>query len=174
MVTANVSQSVNAEQRLKELNIQLPAAPTPFGSYVEARSTGNLLFLSGMLPVVDHKPRYLGRLGRELDADAGKAAARLAALGGLAAAKQYLKSLNRICGVVRLGVSLLTSEDFVDHPKVADGASDLLGEVFGVEKLAVRSIIGVASLPLGVPIALDLLFQVRDKSVRNEANSAIS
>ncbi len=75
-----MSVKSNAEQRVKELGIKLPVAPTPFGSYVETVEAGNLLFLSGMLPVVDHKPMYVGRLGKELDAEAGREALRTAAL----------------------------------------------------------------------------------------------
>jgi enamine deaminase RidA (YjgF/YER057c/UK114 family) len=90
MVAGKGSQPGSAERRLQELGVQLPAAPTPFGSYVEALQTGNLLFLSGMLPVADHKPKYLGRLGKELDADMGRDAVRTAALGALAAAKVHL------------------------------------------------------------------------------------
>src|ERR1700732_2251636 len=103
MVSGKGLQSGTAESRLQDLGIQLPAAPTPFGSYVEALQTGNLLFLSGMLPVVDHKPKYIGRLGKELDAEAGRDAAYTAALSALAAAKEHLGSLDRITRVVRLG-----------------------------------------------------------------------
>jgi enamine deaminase RidA (YjgF/YER057c/UK114 family) len=137
---------------MQELGIHLPAAPTPFGSYVEALQTGNLLFLSGMLPVVDHKPKYVGRLGKELDAEAGRDAAYTAALSALAAAKQYLGSLDRVTRVVRLGVFIATYGDFFDQPRVADAVSDLFGEIFGSENMAVRLVIGVASLPLGMPI----------------------
>src|ERR1700753_2124980 len=140
----------SAERRLQDLGIPLPAAPTPFGSYVEAVQTGNLLFLSGMLPVVDHKPKYLGRLGKELDAEAGRDAAYTAALSALAAARTHLGSLDRITRVVRLGVFIATSGDFFDQPKVADAVSDLFLNIFGVEKMAVRLVIGVASLPLGM------------------------
>jgi enamine deaminase RidA (YjgF/YER057c/UK114 family) len=87
---------------LQELGIKLPAAPTPFGSYVETVQAGNLLFLSGLLPVVDHKPKYLGRLGKELDVEAGRDAAYIAALSALAAARKYLGSLDRVIRVVRL------------------------------------------------------------------------
>src|SRR6201992_3677549 len=97
----------SAERRLQELGIQLPAAPTPFGSYVEAAQTGNLLFLSGMLPVVDHRPKFVGRIGKELDADTGREAARIAALNGLSAAKQKLGSLDRVTRVVRLGIYMV-------------------------------------------------------------------
>src|SRR6201994_4584219 len=97
------SQLGGADRRLQDLGIQLPAAPTPFGTYVEAVQTGNLVFLSGMLPVVDHKPQYVGRVGKELDIEAARDAARTAALGGLAAARAHLGSLDRVSQVVRLG-----------------------------------------------------------------------
>lgn len=145
---------------MQELGIQLPAPPTPFGSYVETLQTGNLLFLSGMLPVVDHKPKYVGRLGKELDADAGRDAAYTAALNALAAAKEHLGSLDRVTRVVRLGVFIATSGDSFDQPRVADGASNLFRDIFGSEKLAVRSVIGVASLPLGMPIEVEVIFEV--------------
>ena len=149
-----------AEQRLQELGIQLPAAPTPFGTYVETLQTGNLLFLSGMLPVVDHKPKYVGRLGKELDAEAGRDAAHAAALSALAAARRHLGSLDRVTRVVRLGVFIATFGDFFDQPRVADAVSDLLRDIFGTDKMAARSVIGVASLPLGMPIELEVTFEV--------------
>jgi len=97
-----------------------------------------------MLPVVDHKPKYVGRLGKELDAEAGRDAVRTAALSVLAAARKHLGSLDRVTRVVRLGVFMATSGDFFDQPRVADGASDLFRDVFGAGKMAVRSVIGVA------------------------------
>jgi enamine deaminase RidA (YjgF/YER057c/UK114 family) len=132
-----------AEGRLEQLGIQLPAAPTPFGTYVEAVQTGNLLFLSGMLPVVDHKPKYVGRVGKELDLEAGRDAVRIAALGALAAAKNHLGSLDRISRVVRLGIFIATSGDSVDQPRIADAVSDLYRDIFGIEKTSVRVILGV-------------------------------
>jgi enamine deaminase RidA (YjgF/YER057c/UK114 family) len=162
MVGATSLQKGDAESRLKDLGIQLPSAPTPFGPYVEALQSGNLLFLSGMLPVVDHKPKYVGRLGKELDAEAGRDAVRTAALSGLAAAKQNLGSLNKIARVVRLGVFIATSGDFFDQPRVADAVSDLFRDIFGSEKMGVRLVIGVASLPLGMPIELEVIFEVEN------------
>jgi enamine deaminase RidA (YjgF/YER057c/UK114 family) len=150
----------SAESRLQELGIHLPATPTPLGPYVETVQTGNLLFFSGMLPVIDHKPKYVGRLGKELDTEAGRDAAYTAALGVLAAAKKHLGSLDRVTRVIRLGVFIATSGDFFDQPRVADAASDLFRDVFGIEKASVRLVIGVASLPLGVPIELDVIFEV--------------
>ena len=147
---------------MQDLGIQLPAPPTPFGTYVETVQTGSLLFFSGMLPVVDHKPKYIGRVGKELDTKAGRDAAYTAALCVLAAAKQHLGSLDRVTRVVRLGVFIATSEDYVDHPRVADAVSDLFRDIFGIEKTSVRVIVGAASLPLGVPIELDVIFEVTD------------
>jgi enamine deaminase RidA (YjgF/YER057c/UK114 family) len=153
---------VSAEGRLKELGIELPVAPTPFGSYVETAQTGNLLFFSGMLPVVDHKPKYVGRLGKELDAEAGRDAVRTAALSVLAAARKHLGSLDRVTRVVRLGVFMATSGDFFDQPRVADAASDLFRDLFGTDRLPVRLVIGVASLPLGMPVELEVIFEVAE------------
>ena len=162
MVSNQGSQPGSAERRLQDLGIQLPAAPTPFGPYVETVQTGNLLFFSGMLPVVDHKPKYVGRLGKELDTDAGRDAAYTAALGVLAAAKKHLGSLDRVTRVVRLGVFIATHGDFFDQPRVADAASELFRDIFGIDKISVRLVIGVASLPLGMPIELDVIFEVAD------------
>ena len=155
------SQPGGAESRLQNLGIHLPTPPTPLGTYVETVQTGNLLFLSGMLPIVDRKPKYIGRVGKELDAEAGRDALYIAALNALAAAKEHLGSLDRITRVVRLGIFIATSGDFFDHPRVADAVSDLFRDVFGSDKMSVRVIIGVASLPLGVPIELDVLFEVK-------------
>jgi enamine deaminase RidA (YjgF/YER057c/UK114 family) len=152
----------SAERRLEDLRIQLPDAPTPFGTYVETVRTGNLLFLSGMLPVVDHKPKYIGRLGKEVDVEAGRDAAYTAALVALAAAKQHLGSLDRVTRIVRLGVFMATHGDFFDQPRVADGASDLFRDIFGGEKIPVRLVIGVASLPLGMPLELEIIFEVAE------------
>jgi len=162
MVSTRGSQPGGADRRLQDLGIKLPAAPTPFGTYVETVQTGNLLFFSGMLPVVDHKPKYLGRLGKEPNTDAARDAAYTAALNVLAAAKEHLGSLDRVTRVVRLGVFIATSGDAFDQPRVADAVSDLFRDVFGIEKTSVRLVIGVASLPLGVPIELDVIFEVAD------------
>jgi enamine deaminase RidA (YjgF/YER057c/UK114 family) len=149
-----------AEQRLKELGIDLPAPPEPFGSYVEAVQTGNLLFLSGMLPTEGHVAKVIGRLGAELDVEAGRQAARLAALNVLAVTRQHLGSLDRVTRIVRLGVSVATSGDVRDQPKVADAASELLQDVFGRVKSPCRLVYGVASLPLGAPVELEVICEV--------------
>ena len=154
------SRLATAEQRLKQLGIKLPAPPEPFGIYTEAVQTGNLLFLTGMLPTADRAAKFIGRLGAELDVDACHKAARLAALNALAVARQHLGSLDQVTRIVRLGVAVATSGDVRDQPKVADGASELLQDIFGKDKNPSRLVYGVASLPLGVPVELELIFEV--------------
>src|SRR5580704_4336748 len=160
MVTRASSRPASAEERLKELGINLPVPPEPFGTYAEAVQTGNLLFLTGMLPTEGRAAKFVGRLGLELDVEAGRQAARLAALNALALAGQYLGSIDKVTRIVRLGVSVATVGDFRDHPKVADGASELLQDVFGKERNPSRLVYGVASLPLGTPVALEVIFEV--------------
>ena len=154
------SRPATAEQRIRQLGIKLPTPPEPFGIYAEAVQTGNLLFLTGMLPTEGREAKFIGRIGAELDVEAGRAAARLAALNGLAVAKQHLGSLDKVTRIVRLGVAVATSGDVHDQPKVADGASELLQDVFGKDKNPSRLVYGVASLPLGVPVELELIFEV--------------
>ena len=149
-----------AERRLQELGIELPAPPDPFGTYVEAVQTGNLLFLSGMLPTEGRGAKFIGRVGAELDVEAGRKAAHLAALNVLAVTRQHLGSLDKVTRIVRLGVSVATSGDVRQQPKVADAASELLQDIFGKDKSPCRLVYGVASLPLGTPVELELIFEV--------------
>jgi enamine deaminase RidA (YjgF/YER057c/UK114 family) len=160
LVSGEGSRPVGAEQRLKELGIKLPAPPEPFGTYVEAVQTGNLLFLTGMLPTEGRAAKFIGRVGAELDVEAGRQAAYLATLNGLAVAREHLGSLDKVTRIVRLGVSVATSGDVRDQPKVADGASELLQDIFGKEKNPSRLVYGVASLPLGAPVELEIIFEV--------------
>jgi enamine deaminase RidA (YjgF/YER057c/UK114 family) len=160
MVTPEDSRPISAEERLKELGIKLPSPPEPFGTYVEAVQTGNLLFLTGMLPTEGRGAKFVGRVGAELDLEAGRMAAHVAALNVLAVARKHLGSLDKVTRIVRLGVSVATSGDVRDQPKVADAASDLLQQIFGKEKNPCRSVYGVASLPLGVPVELEIIFEV--------------
>ena len=160
MVTREGSRPPSAEQQLKVLGIKLPAPPKPFGTYVEAVQTGNLLFLTGMLPTEGGGPKFTGRVGAELDVETGRKAAHLAALNVLAVARKHLGSLDKVTRIVRLGVSLATSGDVRDQPKVADAASVLLQDVFGKDKSPCRLVYGVASLPLGTPVELEVIFEV--------------
>jgi enamine deaminase RidA (YjgF/YER057c/UK114 family) len=122
--------------------------------------TGNLLFLTGMLPTEGRAAKFIGRVGAELDVDTGRKAAYLAALNRLAVAREHLGSLDKVTRIVRLGVLVATSGDVRDQPKVADGASELLQEIFGKDKNPSRIVYGVASLPLGTPVELEIIFEV--------------
>ena len=113
--------------------------------------------MSGLKPL---KHCGIGRVGVELEVEAARMAARLAALNVLAAARQHLGSLDKVTRIVRLGVSVATSGDVRDQPRVADAASELLQEVFGKEKNPCRLVYGVASLPLGTPVELEIIFEV--------------
>ncbi|HUB81625.1 MAG TPA: RidA family protein [Bryobacteraceae bacterium] len=153
-------EAATAEQRLLSLGIRLPEPPEPFGEYVEAVQSGKLLFLTGMLPTEGRRAKFTGRVGAELDHEAAREAARLAALNVLAVARAYLGSLDRVARVVRLSVMIATQGDSTDQPKIADAASDLLQSVFGPEKNPCRMVYGVASLPLGTPVELEAIFEV--------------
>ena len=121
MVTHQNCAPTGAEQRLRELGIKLPAPPEPFGTYAEAVQTGNLLFLTGMLPTVGRTAKFIGRVGAELDLEAGRNAAHLAALNAVSVAREHLGTLDRVRRIVRLGVAVAASGDMQDHAKVADG-----------------------------------------------------
>ena len=163
MSSSMVPQPTGAEQRLQQLGVRLPSPPEPFGTYAEAVRAGGLLFLSGMLPTEGRGAKFTGRVGAELDVDAGREAARLAVLNALAVARQHLGSLNSVTRVVRLGVMVATAGDVRDQPKVADGASELLQDVFGKDKNPCRLVYGVASLPLGAPVEVELIFEVSEE-----------
>jgi enamine deaminase RidA (YjgF/YER057c/UK114 family) len=113
-----------------------------------------------MLPTDGRDAKFVGRVGAELDVEAARKAARVAAMNVLAAVRQHLGSLDRVKRIVRLGVFIATSGDIRDQPVIADGASDLLQDVFGREKSPSRLVYGVASLPLGVPVELEAIFEV--------------
>src|SRR5215467_3948848 len=157
-MSANVT---TAEDRLAKLGIHVPDAPTPFGAYVPAVQTGNLFFLSGMLATSGHTSTVVGIVGKELDVKAGRQAAYTAALNVLALARKQLGSLNRISRVVRLGVYIAATPEFTEHPKVADAASELLRDVFGDQTVSSRLVFGVASLPLGSPVELEVILEVK-------------
>jgi enamine deaminase RidA (YjgF/YER057c/UK114 family) len=152
--------NTTAEQRLRDLGIDLSHPPRPLGAYVEAVQTGSLLFLSGTLPFEGGTPKFVGRIGGELSIEDGRRATHLAALNALAAAREHLGSLDRVTRVVRLAVSLLTTLEFRQHPTVADAASELLATVFGANRTSTRLVYGAASLPVGVCVVVELILEV--------------
>ena len=152
---------VKLASRLDELGLVLPKAPTPLGAYVTACEVGSLLFLSGMLPLVNGKLSVTGRLGENLSVEQGREAVRIASLNALAVAQQHLGDLNRLKKLVKLGVILATTEQFVDHAAVADGASDLFVQLFGSENGHVRIVYGVQSLPIGTPVVVEITLEIK-------------
>src|SRR2546421_461009 len=150
-----------ADDRLANLGIHLPDAPAPFGAYVPAVQSGNLLFLSGMLATSGHTATVVGVVGKDLDVNAGRRAAAAAALNALALTRKQLGSLSRVSRVVRLGVYVAATPEVTEQPKVADAGSELLRDVLGEETVSSRLVIGVASLPLGSPVELEVIFEVK-------------
>ncbi len=152
--------SGNVTSRLGKLGIVLPAPPVPLGAYIESCDIGNLLFLSGTLPVVSRKLVISGRLGENLSVKEGQEAARIASLNALAIAKEHLGDLDRVRRLIKLTVLIATTLQFTEHAPVADGASDLFVQIFGPETGHVRLVYGVQSLPINAPVIVDTLFEI--------------
>ena len=160
MPVANNSTALKPGSRLRELGLVLPKPPTPLGAYVEASQVGSLLFVSGTLPLVDRKLAIAGRLGGNLSVEQGRKAARLAALNALAAAQEHVGDLDRLRKLVKLSVLILTTDEFVEHAAVADGASDLFVQLFGAHAGHVRVVYGVHSAPIGTPVIVETVFEI--------------
>jgi enamine deaminase RidA (YjgF/YER057c/UK114 family) len=150
--------------RIKALGIDLPSPPVPLGVYVEVSDTGNLLFLSGILPMFNRKLAISGRLGRELSIVEGQEAARLSSLNVLAAAKQHLGTLDRLKKLIKLTVIIATTEEFAEHASVADGASNVFVQIFGQEFGHTRLVFGAHSLPANTPVIVDAIFEIERKN----------
>lgn len=148
------------EARLAELGITLPDAPNPVANYVPHASAGNLLFISGQVAKGADGKLVTGALGRDVEVEAGQAAARLCALNILAQAKAALGNLDRIAQVVRLTGFVNATPDFTDHPKVVNGASDLFVEVLGDKGRHTRAAVGVSSLPLNSAVEVDAIIAI--------------
>jgi enamine deaminase RidA (YjgF/YER057c/UK114 family) len=148
------------EERLEQLGVSLPSPAVPVAAYVPCVRTGSLVFVSGQVPLVDGKPSHLGRLGEGVGLQDGRAAARTCAINVIAALKVELGELSRVRRVVKLTGFVASTPDFTDQPKVANGASELFGEVFGDAGRHARAAVGVAALPLGVPVEVEAIVEV--------------
>jgi enamine deaminase RidA (YjgF/YER057c/UK114 family) len=151
---------MGAEARLSALEIELPAAPRPLGSYVTVARSGNLLFFSGHGPLKDGRVAYQGRVGRDLTIEQGQEAARLTGLNLLATARDALGSLDRVRRVVKVLGMVQCADDFTDHPRVINGFSDLMVEVFGDAGRHARSAVGMGSLPFGIAVEIEMVLEV--------------
>jgi enamine deaminase RidA (YjgF/YER057c/UK114 family) len=148
------------EARLKELGISLPSAAAPAANYLPYVLTGNLIFVSGQLPFEDGQIRHKGTVGAEVSITVGALAARLCALNLIAQVKSAIGDLDRVARVVKLTGFVASAPTFTEQPKVMNGASDLMVEVFGDPGRHARAAVGVAALPLGVPVEVDGVFEV--------------
>ena len=151
------------EERLQELGVTLPAPAVPVAAYIPCVRTGNLVYVSGQVPAVDGKPTHLGHLGGDVDLEAGRDAARTCAINVLAALKAELGELSRVSRVVKVTGFVASAPGFTDAPKmpqVVNAASELFGEAFGDAGRHARAAVGVAALPLGVPVEVEAIVEV--------------
>ncbi len=148
------------EAKLVELGITLPPPPKPVATYIPAVLTGQLLFLSGVVPFRDGKLVLEGKLGKDLTVEQGYEAARIALLNALAIVRSELGSLDRVAKVVRLIGYVASAEGFTQQPAVINGASDLLVRIFGEAGRHARAAVGAVGLPLDAPVELELIVEV--------------
>ncbi len=150
------------EERLKELHIDLPDAPAPLGSYVPCVRTGNLIFVSGMLPLKDGKLLYAGRVGHEVSQEDAQKASRQAVINALAVIRSFAGSLDKIVKCIKLNGFVASSDGFYDQPSVINAASELLFEIFGDKGRHARAAVGVYTLPMNSPVEIDFIFELGD------------
>jgi enamine deaminase RidA (YjgF/YER057c/UK114 family) len=153
--------STGIESRLSSLGITVPTVPGPFGAYVPAKRSGNLVFVAGQLPMKDGKLLAVGQVPSRCSIEDAKAAARQCVVNGLAAVRTVEPDLNRIVGVVRVGAFVSSDANFTEQPKVANGASELLLELFGDAGRHARAAVGVNTLPLDAAVEVEFVFELR-------------
>jgi len=151
---------MSPEDKLKELGIELPEAPDPLGSYIPVLRTGNLVFLSGMLPLIQGKLTRQGKVGKDIALDEAREDARVATVNALSILKAYIGSLEKVKRCVRITGYVASEHDFTEQSKVLNAASDFLYEIFGERGRHVRSSVGVNVLPLNSTLEIDFIFEV--------------
>lgn len=154
-----MTSATTPSDRLRELGITLPAVPPPAGSYIPARRTGTLVYTAGQVPFVDGKLAAVGKVGAEIDAEQGNQLARTCAINALAAV-DALVGIDAIVGVVKVVGFVASAPGFNGQPGVINGASDLLGDVFGAAGAHARSAVGVSELPLDAPVEVEIIVEV--------------
>ena len=151
---------MSAEENLKKLNIDLPKAPDPVGSYVASKITGNLVFISGQVPFDSGGKLIKGKVGKELSLGQAQEAAKFCALNLLAQLKKSCGSLDKVRGCIKITGYVNSIDSFVDQPKVINGASDLISKVFEDKGKHARAAVSVNSLPLGAAVEVEGVFEV--------------
>lgn len=152
---------MSVDDRLKALGISLPTPAAPVAAYIPTKRAGSLLFVSGQVPLREGKLIAMGRVPSQVSLETARECARQCVLNGLAAARAALGSLERVEQVVRVGVFVACDAEYHEQPKVANGASELLVEVFGEAGRHARAAVGCPALPLGAPVEVEFVFEVR-------------
>ncbi len=151
---------MSPEDKLKELGIELPEAPSPLGSYIPVIRTGNLVFLSGILPLVEGKLLRQGRVGEDITIDDAREDAKKVVMNALAVLRSHIGSLNTVKRCIKITGYIASSPDFTEQPKVLNAASDLLHEIFGEAGRHARAAVGVTVLPLNASVEIEFIFEV--------------
>ncbi|MBA4251558.1 MAG: hypothetical protein C0425_06755 [Chlorobiaceae bacterium] len=149
-------------EKLNELGIKLPEPVKPLASYIPAIRVGNLVMTSGQVPIVDGQIKYKGRVGRDLTEAEGKEAAKLCAINCLAVIKSVVNDLDEIKKIVKLTVFIASADGFTNQPEVANGASDLIVEIFGENGKHARSAVGVSELPRGSAVEIEMIAELKN------------
>ena len=150
------------EEKVRQMGLQIPTPPKPVGAYVPWVQTGKNIYTSGQLPVAEGKLAYRGKLGQGMTVEEGYEAARLCMLNCLGVLKEALGSLDRVARVVKVTGFVNSDASFTDQPKVVNGASELLGQIFGDRGLHARSAVGVSSLPLGAAVEIEMVVEAAE------------
>ena len=145
------------EEKIKELGFEIPQVAAPLAAYIPAKQVGNLIMTSGQVPLVKGEMKYMGKVGKELSEDEGQKAAQVCALNCLAAIKGVIGNLDKVVEVVKLTVFVASAENFIAQPKVANGASELIVQIFGDAGKHVRSAVGVTALPLNAAVEIEMI-----------------
>jgi enamine deaminase RidA (YjgF/YER057c/UK114 family) len=149
------------EEKIKKMGITIPEVVRPLAAYIPAMQVGNLVMTSGQVPISAGKVKYMGKVGSDLSEEEGKEAAKLCALNCLSAIKSVIGTLDKIKRVVKLTVFVSSAEGFTAQPKVANGASEFIGEIFGDAGKHVRSAVGVSELPLNSAVEIEMIVEIQ-------------
>lgn len=149
------------EEKIKQLGFELPEVAKPLAAYIPSKQVGNLVMTSGQVPVVKGEMKYVGKVGKDLSEEEAQKASQVCALNCLAAIKSVTGSLDAIEEIVKLTVFINSADGFTAQPKVANGASELIGKIFGEKGLHVRSAVGVNELPLNAAVEIEMIVRIK-------------